>query len=133
MRRRILDTCVLIGHWRRKQSRLRPTSQADVAAWADELVQLYDTNAIVTPVRLEFLAGTRSRDELVLAEAYLGQFHVIDNGDVVKDDWLAAERIARRAPRDGKARDLGDCLIRAIAERLRYEVRTSDTAFPKRP
>ena len=90
-------------------------------------------NAIVTPVRLEFLAGTRSRDEQVLAEAYLGQFHVLDNGDVVKDDWLAAERIARRAPRDGKARDLGDCMIRAIAERLRYEVRTSDTAFPKRP
>jgi hypothetical protein len=33
-------------------------------------------------------------------------------------------------PRNGKPRQLGDCLIRAIAARLKYDVQTVDGSFP---
>ena len=92
---------------------------------------MYQSNAIVTPVFLEFIGGVRSAAELQLAETYLNQFHVVDNGKVLEEDWQEAERIARRVPRDGTPRQLGDCLIRAIANRLRYDVSTIDQRFPR--
>ena len=52
-------------------------------------------------------------------------------GNVTTADWQEAIRIARRVPRNRKPRQLGDCLIRAIANRLRYKVETLDADFPK--
>lgn len=94
-------------------------------------MRLYDTDAIVTPIRIEFVAGTRTAHELRLARAYLANFRAIDGGRILAEDWIEAHRIAERVPRDGKPRQLGDCLIAAIAKRLRYDVEAKDRAFPK--
>ena len=42
---------------------------------------------------------------------------------------VKAKRLAERVPRDGRRRQLGDCLVQAIANRLRYEVFAIDTFF----
>jgi predicted nucleic acid-binding protein len=128
---RLLDTCILIGHWQRCRSKLQ-SRQLDgviVERWADELIRNYSTNKIATPVRLEFLAGTKTGTELKLADLYLKRFQVVDNGEITKRDSHHAERLARRIPRDGTRRHLGDCLIGAIADRLGYDVITSDKRF----
>ena len=132
MRKRLLDTSVLIQYWRR-QSRdqgLERATPADVERWAQELAKLHRTNAIATPVVIEFLAGTKNSHELTLARAFLSQFHVADAGDVRADDWVERRRLAERVPRDGKPRHLGDCLVKAIARRLKYDVQTLDRRFP---
>jgi predicted nucleic acid-binding protein len=49
---------------------------------------------------------------------------------ILPEDWQEAIRIASRVPRSPAPRQLGDCLIRAIAHRLKYEVFTSDMNFP---
>jgi predicted nucleic acid-binding protein len=129
---RLLDTCILVAHWqRRRKNCKREIDKNAVESWADELIKLEGTNAIVTPVRLEFFAGTNSKSDLALAESYLAKFTVIDNGLITKDDSQEAERLAKRIPKDGKPRHLGDCLIRAIARRLKYDITTSDKTFPK--
>jgi predicted nucleic acid-binding protein len=38
--------------------------------------------------------------------------------------------LVRRVPPDGSRRQMGDCLIRAIADRLNAEVLTRDAGFP---
>jgi predicted nucleic acid-binding protein len=81
------------------------------------------------PVYIEFLAGVRNSVELQLATAYLKEFEILDNGTVEKADWSEAERVARRVPQDGRPRQLGDCLIRALAKRLRGDVATLDLRF----
>ncbi len=88
-------------------------------------------NAIVTPVVVEFVAGARKSRELELFRAFLACFDVIDRGQILPADWQAARRVAERIPRDGKPRQLGDCLIRAIARRLNYEIDTADQTFPR--
>jgi len=130
MARRILDTNVLIGHWRRCRAQTNHPTADNAERWGEELVRLYNSNLIVTPVRLEFLAGTRSAEELQLADAYLLQFFLADEGRIAEEDWKGAERLSRRVPRDGSPRHLGDCLIRAIANRLRLEVFSLDSSFP---
>jgi predicted nucleic acid-binding protein len=85
---------------------------------------------LVTPVVIEFLAGVRGRHELELADKFLSEFAVLDDGNVVPSDWQEARRLARRVPQDGTRRQLGDCLIRAIANRLRADVLTLDEDFP---
>lgn len=87
-------------------------------------------NAIATPVVIEFLAGTKNSHELPLARACLAQFHVADAGDVRAADWGESRRLAERVPRDGKPRQLGACLVKAIARRLKYDVQTFDQRFP---
>lgn len=129
MPRRILDTSVLIQFWRRK-GRL-PVSENEAEGWASELCDLEDTQWIVTPVSLEFLAGVRSSRELLLARAFIHGFDWIDEGDISRDVWEDAERLASRVPRDGKPRHLGDCPVRAIANSLRCDVVTRDIAFPR--
>jgi predicted nucleic acid-binding protein len=132
MARRVIDTSVLCSFWHRRSAgrRLNDVSTHDVKRWAQELIEVRG-NAIVTPVGIEFLAGARKRRELELFRAFLGCFEIIDNGEISSDDWRAARRLAERIPRDGKPRHLGDCLIRAIARRLKCEVDTSDQAFPR--
>jgi len=131
MLKRILDTCVLVEHWRRsRRNASAPLTPANAAGWARHLIALCGTDAIVTPVRVEFIAGTTSGGELQLARSFLGEFHVIDGGHVLDADWQETLRIASRIPRNGRRRQLGDCLIRAIAKRLNHEVYSYDMGFP---
>jgi predicted nucleic acid-binding protein len=131
MKKRILDTNILIGLWQQRRSNSQaPVTTAKVKSWAKELINLYDTNAIVTPVYLEMLAGVSSKRELGLTRAFLDEFTCIDEGQIPKEDWDNAIRLAARIPRDGRPRQLGDCLIRALADRLRCEVITRDVGFP---
>ena len=133
MGQRILDTSILIAHWRRcAQGGLRERNRADATAWARQLIETRKSNLIATPVEIEFLAGVQSSHELELARVFLGEFDVVDKRDIPKKDWEDAQRIAQRVPQNGSPRDLGACLIRAIANRLRYEVDTLDAQFPSR-
>jgi predicted nucleic acid-binding protein len=93
------------------------------------LAALHGTSATVSPVIIEFLAGTTSANELMLARAYLDVFVVIDHQQTPPQDWQEAQRLAQRVPRDGRRRQLGDCLIRAIANRLKHEVISYDQGF----
>ena len=110
---------------------MRESTPTDAASWGNQLILLEQTNAIVTPVYLEFIAGARSRHELQLTEAYLQTFECVDGGQVLEEDWEEALRLARWIPANSKPRQLGDCLIKAIARRLRYTVRTFDLGFPR--
>jgi predicted nucleic acid-binding protein len=105
----------------------REANEGDAAEWAANLIETYSTNVIVTPVYVEFVAGTRSAAELVIARAYLAELRVLDKGSILERE---ARRLAERVPRDGKPRQMGDCLIKAIANRFRYEVFSNDQGFP---
>jgi predicted nucleic acid-binding protein len=133
VRRFVLDTSVLIRHWRARRTgkSWAQVKDTDAEAWASLLIEIEDTNAIVTPVRIEFLCGVRDQWELGLARAYLKPFHSIDKGKTLVADWREAQRLAERAPRNGRPRDLGDCLIKAIASRLNHQVRTFDAGMPQ--
>lgn len=129
---RILDTNRLIRYWRRKCVRsTRHYTVVDARGWAQELVELEHADAIVTPIEIEFLGGVRSEHELTLAEAFLGVLPIVDGGDTRHEDWRTARQFACRGPKGGRHRDFGDCLIRAIARRLRYDVDTGDQGIPR--
>ncbi len=129
MGKRLFDTSVLIQHWHQRIHSRTSVTSAHASEWADELVALYGTNTIVTPVLIEFLAGTQSSEELKLARAYLSRFDVVDRQQIPRRDWEEAQRLAQRVRRDGRPRQLGDCLIRAIANRLHFDVITRDQGF----
>ncbi|MEX0717327.1 MAG: PIN domain-containing protein [Planctomycetaceae bacterium] len=126
---RVLDTSVLINHWRR--SRTSWPNARETRDWALRLVDVRQTNLIFSPVYLEFNCGVQSAEELALAEAFLSVFEVKDGWDVRSDDLQEAARLARRVPRDGKRRQFADCLIRALAIRFRCEVLSDDRTFPR--
>jgi predicted nucleic acid-binding protein len=131
-KRFLLDTCVLIAHWqRRSRGRLSEASAHDVRNWANELIALHKSNAIATPVAIEFLAGFTSKHDMDLGRLFAAQFVAIDGGDISKEEWMRARQIAERVPHSKRRRQLGDCSIAAIAERRRYDVFTDDSAFPK--
>jgi predicted nucleic acid-binding protein len=132
-KRGILDTCYLIGHWRQSRGKraLEDVAEKMVVEWAGRLIEIHETDAIVTPVVLEMLCGVMSKHELELTRSYLSEFDCVDGGDVRSVDWVEAKRLASRVPRDPEPRDLGDCLIRAIANRLGYDVFTTNTNFPR--
>jgi predicted nucleic acid-binding protein len=135
MTKTVLDTSVLLDFWHRRVGNAWEEMALDAArAIAEPLIRVEQTRAIVTPVRLEVLCGGRTAHEVALFDAYLSAFDVVDRGDVLRQDWELAEQLARRIPRNwrlhGKRRQLGDCLIRAIAKRLRYDVRSHDKGFP---
>ncbi len=131
MRQVVLDSALLVAHWNRcRRGPLERYREPDVAGWAQKLIAIERSDAIVTPVVLELTCGVLSKRGLQLTRAYLGEFMVIDQGAVLNEDWREALRLAARVPRNGKARDLGDCLIRAIANRLNHEVSTPDKSFP---
>jgi predicted nucleic acid-binding protein len=132
MKRSVLDTSILIRSWRNYSGgKWKQKTPDDARRWASQTIKLYDTDAIVTPVYLELVAGVSDNHELELTEAFLAEFKCVDGGNVTPADWEEALRIAQRVPRNGKPRQLGDCLIRAIANRLRYKVITLDADFPK--
>jgi predicted nucleic acid-binding protein len=127
MRRRVLDTSVLINFWRKEG--VGEGSTREAGACADRLAAAFQTNAILTPVLVEFVAGARNARELTLMHAFLARFHAVDEGNVLARDWVEARRLAEWVPPDGRPRHLGDCLIKAIAKRLNYEVETRDKRF----
>jgi predicted nucleic acid-binding protein len=131
MRRKCLDSCVLINHWQRcSGGSVAGWSPAEAATWAMKLIDMRGTRAIVTPVYLEMVAGTRNKHELMLTRQFLKQFKLVDDGNVVPEDWTEARRLAERIPRNGRRREVCDCLIRAICNRLGYDVDTLDEGFP---
>ncbi|MEX0701908.1 MAG: PIN domain-containing protein [Planctomycetales bacterium] len=123
-----MDTSILLTHWHGPRARRRTAEEA--RAWAEELVRIHRTSFIVSPVYLEFVCGAQSRGELMLAEAYLSVFEVKDNWEIRPEDLRQAARIARRVPADGSRRQFGDCLIRAMANRLKCAVLSFDARFP---
>jgi len=128
-RRKVLDTSVLIAHWRHRKGQAL-TSTKKAALLAKDLIRFQQIKSIFTPTYIEFVCGVPSQRELQLARSFLAEFDIVDLGQVSKQDWLEARRLAERVPRSGKKRQLGDCLIRAIANRLRYDVATLDASFP---
>ena len=102
-----------------------------MARSAKSLLTLLRAKGIVTPVKVEFLAGARNSEELARFRLFLTSLPVVDEGRVLAQDWVCAEQLAARIPRDGKPRQMADCLIRAIADRLNCDVITSDRGFPR--
>lgn len=132
MAKRVLDTNKLIRHWKRwKPADGRKTSRG-AEDWARKLIELEDTDAIVTPVELELLGGDLTDRDRQLTRAYLRPFRNIDGGKVLEADWVEARRLIERIwPRQNpRPRGLVDCLIRAIADRLHYELWTDDGGIP---
>jgi hypothetical protein len=76
-------------------------------------------------------AGVTSADELKLTQAYLAPFEIADAGKIPKGDWDEARNMAQRVAATGGKRQLGVCLVRAIAKRLGCEVLTVDRGFPR--
>jgi predicted nucleic acid-binding protein len=131
MARRLLDTSVLVSWWRRKGGRgSLEKIDDDVRNWSEELLELHAAAGIVSPVYIEFVCGFTESRRLHLGELFLEVFDVLDHWKVGKRDLDEARNIARRIPRNRKPRQLGDCLIRALANRLNYEVVTTDQSFP---
>src|SRR5438270_1070740 len=132
MERRVLDTSILIRHWRTCRVKARgEITTAVVRMWARKLIILYDSDAIVTPVYIEMIAGVTNRRELLLTLAFLREFRCIDEKRIPQHDWDEAIRLAQRVPRTATPRQLGDCLIHAICKRLRHQVATHDTHFAR--
>jgi predicted nucleic acid-binding protein len=132
MKKLVQDTSVLIKHWRNSRAgTLSGTTVADVGIWARSLIETQGTNAILTPIYIEFVCGVTNRHEMNLAHAYLDQFEIIDQGDITRADWILARRMAERIPAESSRRGLVDCLIKAIAVRLRREVQTFDLGMPR--
>jgi predicted nucleic acid-binding protein len=129
MANRIFDTSVLISHWRDFSAAKR--TSINMRLWAEKLIGMYGSRWIVTPVYIEMVAGVTSSDELKVAQAYLDPFEIADEGEIPKGDWTEAKRLAQRVVSGVGKRQLGDCLVRAIANRLRCEVITFERRFPK--
>jgi predicted nucleic acid-binding protein len=126
---RILDTNVLINGWHRLPHSKRTNS--GVKLWARELAEIYDTDLIASPVRIEFLCGAKAH-ELELFRVYLSSFKVIDAGSIPRQDWEEAERIAKRVVNSGRHRKLGDCLLMAISLRLNCDIVSADRDITRR-
>ena len=130
--RELLDTNKLIKQWRR--SRKRPIAEytrTDVESWAKELIGIYQTNYILTPVYLEFVSGVVERYEMEMSKAFLSHFIVLDEGKITPEDWAEARRLAERIPRKSRPRGAIDCLIKALAIRLRCVLLTEDLGMPR--
>jgi predicted nucleic acid-binding protein len=126
-RPRVLDTNVLINHWRRFPPNQSRTTR-EFRVHAEELIQFWGTNLIVYPVLIEFLAGARTSQELELFKAYLEPFEILDKGEIPRRDWEEAKRIAQWVRRD-RERKLGDCLIEAIVNRFNGDIVSGDPDF----
>jgi predicted nucleic acid-binding protein len=144
MARYIIDTEVLIDHLRLLQP-VAEKSPSQAETHAQRLIAELGTNLTVTPVEIEVLVGVRSRHELELTEAFFKPFQVVDKRKILPEDWEEARRLAKHVPKLHqpkrvrpheskpyvKPRDLGDCLITAIARRLHLEVLSEDKGLKR--
>ena len=133
--RRLLDTNILIIGWKHglqsKGDRLDECSVEDADGWAGAVTRLYRTEAILTPIEIEFLCGVDSSHHLKLAQSFLKRFTVVDDGLILAEDWSLAKRFAQQVPAKTRRRQLVDCLIAAIAVRLKYDVESFDQGLPR--
>jgi len=132
MSRRVLDTNILINFWARKVAGRRSAdiTPRDAVTWARELIKLHGTDAIITPIYIEYVCGQGDEQWMKPARAYLGEFEIVDAGRILPADWKVAKQIAHRILRDRSPRQLGDCIIRAICNKLHLEVLAADRRFP---
>jgi hypothetical protein len=130
MSKRVLDTNQLIGQFRLLQPYSRKKKD-DAIRCADQLIELHESNAIVSPVEIEVIGGVVDPHEMELTIAFLGQFQVIDKRRIQPEDWEEARRIAKHIGKNAKRRDLGDCLFTAISNRLHHEVLTDDSGLKR--
>lgn len=135
MKRRALDTNRLIRIWQGKLPHPgrfgTVSSSATAVEAARRWLEVNPNDVLVTPVRLEFLGGTRDKDELTWADAFLGEFELVDGGDVIPQDWREAERLARRVRPGGRSRGALDCIILAVCTRLHIDLHSNDTGMPR--
>jgi hypothetical protein len=92
MKNRAFDTNILVDQLRK----LRPyegKTPAEAESLARALIAGEETDAIVSPVEIEVLAGVRDRHELVLTESFLKIFRVIDQRRIIPADWEEARRL----------------------------------------
>ena len=128
---RVLDTSCVIAWWHRHRAVCREPS--DLKQLAADLLELHAASGVIWPVRLEFLVGVRSSDELSRARVYLEAFPLLDaDRGMTTKHWEEAQRSASRVPTDGKPRDAMDCVIRAIANAANMDVESADHRFPAR-
>lgn len=123
--KRVLDTNILIEHFQTMRP-LDGKGADDALACAKQLIKDRDSDAIVSPVEVEFLCGVLNQPEMRLREAFLHAFRVIDDRKTLPQDWHEARRLAKHPGFHARPRDLGDCLIVAIAERLHHEIASFD-------
>jgi predicted nucleic acid-binding protein len=130
MKYRVLDTNILIEIWHGRWPGGKPVrTEESAAAEARKWLKKYPGDGILTPIKMEFIGGTRSKDELKLTDLFLGEFEILDGGEITSEDWIGATRIARRIKGKGRARDAIDCLIRAICKRINADLLTRDTGI----
>ncbi len=131
-RRRVLDTNVLINHWKAyfKAADVTQIGKRQAIQCARRLIELTRTDEILSPIYVEYLCGPQGAAGVAIARDYLDEFTILDEGRIVPEDWEEAKRIAVRVRRDQSSRQLGDCLIRAVCIRLRRDVHTFDRQFP---
>ncbi len=131
MKYRIVDTNILIAIWHGRYARIpKVTDEASAKVAAKTWLHNNPADGILTPIRLEFVAGSRDREELKLCDAFLDSFPLVDKGKVLPQDWDEAERFVRWIPQNGRSRGVIDCLIRAICIRLNCNFDTDDTGVP---
>lgn len=130
MARLCLDTQILILDFNRHKP-LTGKSEKDAQEWARSLIDQYQAPWSVSPVEVEFLCGISNEHERRLREAYFAQFQIADGHSTTPVDWQEARRIAKHAGHEPKPRDLGDCLILAIAKRLRLSIETRDVGMTR--
>lgn len=125
MPKRLFDTNILIADFHQ----IRPfagKTPGDAEERAKRLIKDREADAILSPVVVEFLCGVLDQHERLLREGYLRPFRVVDELRTLPQDWKEAQRIAKHPGFKPRPRDLGDCLIIAVAGRIHYEVLTYD-------
>src|SRR6266545_3898352 len=105
MKTRVLDTNILVEIWHGRWQGGKPVrSEESAAEEPRKWLKKYPNDAILTPIKLELLGGTKDKDDLRLHDIFLAEFELLDEGNVLVEDWLKAERIARRIKGKGRAR-----------------------------
>ena len=133
MRPRVIDSNVLLGLWHGRypspikvKVRTKRTAKLVAATW----LRIYPGDGVLTPIRLELVGGGLDRDAVQLTDYFLDLFPLFDGGDVRREDWNTASRLARRVPFEPRPRGAVDCLTRAICQRLRLDLESLDTGLP---
>jgi predicted nucleic acid-binding protein len=130
MPRQTLDTNILINHFNRHRP-LDGKNEQDAESWAQVLIKDNDTKLILSPVEVEFLCGVVDEQEMRLREAFLRRFEVVDEHKTLPEDWQEARRVAKHPGYQPRSRDLGDCLLLGIANRLNLEIITDDKGLKR--
>jgi hypothetical protein len=87
MPKRVLDTNILLSFWNHCSQKSKGRFQAaDARRWAKQLISFHNTNAILTPIYIEVLAGVTNAKEATAWEAFLAEFACVDRQQLFKED-----------------------------------------------